>query len=56
MGLFRKKYIVRTGTVSLSVQPKYYEVKAFSRKGAYKKVKLVLPPKWLITDIYRVKK
>ena len=51
--MFKRWYIVRYGTVSLSVKPEYRLVKAFSRKNAYKRVRKTLPDKYLITDIYR---
>lgn len=53
MSLFKREYVVRYGTTSLSVRPSYMVVKAFSRKDAYKRVKKTLPSNYLITDIYR---
>lgn len=53
MNLFKRQYVVRYGTASLSIQPSYMVVKAFSRKDAYKRVKKTLPSNYLVTDIYR---
>ena len=51
--MFKRTYVVRYGTASLSIKPTYMLVKAFSRKDAYKRVKKTLPSNYLVTDIYR---
>ena len=51
--MFKRWYLVRYGTASLSVKPSYMIIKAFSRKNAYKRIKKTLPSNYLVTDIYR---
>ena len=51
--MFKRWYVVRYGTASLSVRPTYMLIKAYSRKNAYKRVRKTLPSKYLVTDIYR---
>lgn len=54
--MFKRYYVVRYGTASLSLTPRYRLVKAYSRKNAYKSVKKTLPARYLVTDIIRVRR
>lgn len=51
--MFKRWYVVRYSTASLSVRPTYMLIKAYSRKNAYKRIRKTLPRRYLVTDIYR---